>query len=61
MSIKDEHPCSNCQYFYGWQEVKIYVAGLCQETICVDIPICNRTIHILALNKCSKFKNIKGE
>ena len=59
MTIKDEHPCSNCQYFYGWQEVEVNIAGMCEETICVDIPICFYLSYVFALGKCKYF--IKGD
>ena len=59
MNVKDEHPCNNCQYFYGWQEVKVHISGMCKETMCVEIPICDKFLPILAFDKCKYFK--KGE
>ena len=54
MDIKDEHPCKECKYFYGWEEVKVYMVGMC-----IEIPICTKFSSILAINKCKYF--IKGD
>lgn len=51
-----EHPCSRCKYFYGWHEIKVDLKGMVCEEICVDIPICDRVVHVIALYKCDYFK-----
>lgn len=56
MTIKEEHPCAKCKYFYGWHDVEAELSGVCSETIFVDIPICNRVLHILALYRCKYYK-----
>lgn len=60
LTSNDEHPCRNCKSFFGWVEVKAYVPVMGEESICVDIPVCDRVIHILTLGKCKYFK-LKNE